>query len=138
MVVRNLSIGGPSESESKVDPFSEVLIQMLPIRYKLVNMKPSAWNNNTFIKTVALGKPCSIHILDNFKRCIIVGNIELENSEEAERHIEGELRYSFPIETNTTFLSSYPINGLPVEMTSDERKNFIVGSGITYLFNNVM
>lgn len=54
LVVRNSSIGGPNESES-VDPFSEVLIEMLPIKYRLVDMKPSAWNNNTFIKTVSLG-----------------------------------------------------------------------------------
>jgi len=118
LVVRNSSIGGPSESESKFDPFSEVLIEMLPIGYRLVNLKPSTWNNNTFIKTVSLG------------------NVELENSKDAEQHIEGELSYSFPIETNITFLSSYPINGLPVEMADDERKNFIVGSGTTYLVNN--
>lgn len=70
------------------------------------------------------------------KRFIAVGNIVLENSEEAERHIAGELSYSFPIETNITFLSNYPINGLPVEM-SDEKQNFIIGSGTTYLFKSV-
>lgn len=69
-----------------------------------------------------------------------LGNIELENSNDTERHIEGDLSYSFPIETNITFLSGYPIKGLPVEMNdaSDKRKNFIVGSTNTYRYNNVI
>lgn len=51
LVVRNLSIGVGNEAES----FSEVLIEVLPLSYKLINMKPSTWNNHTFIKTVLLG-----------------------------------------------------------------------------------
>lgn len=102
-------------------------------------MKPSAWNNNTFIKTVSLGETTPIRIFNKSKRLTSTGNIELENSDDTERHIEGDLSYSYPIETNITFLSSYPINGLLVEMSdeSDESKNFIVGSTNTYVYNNV-
>lgn len=117
LVVRNSSIGGPSESENKSDPISEVLIEMLPIRYKLVNLRRSAWTNSTFVKTVSLG------------------DINIENPEDAEKYVEGGLSYSFSIETNITFLSSYPITGLPVELSdeSDRRKDFTVGSGTSYL-----
>ncbi|XP_037033118.1 uncharacterized protein LOC119072075 [Bradysia coprophila] len=120
LVVRNSSIGGPSESENQADPISEVLIEVLPIKYKLVNLKRSAWTNSTFINTVSLG------------------DIVIENPEDAEKHIDGELTYSFPIQTNITFLSSYPINGLPVELSdeSDRRKDFTVGSGSSYLYNS--
>jgi len=121
LVVRNLSISGPSESSgNKVDALLEVLFEMLPVRYQLTNMTASAWNNITFIKPISLGK------------------IELENANDTDGHIEGDLSYSFPIETNTTFLSSYPIAGLSVEMLdeSDVKKNFIIGSTNTYIFND--
>ncbi|KAG4071878.1 hypothetical protein HA402_006039 [Bradysia odoriphaga] len=119
LVVRNSSIGGPSESENQA-PISEVLIEILPIKYKLVSLKRSAWTNSTFINTVSLG------------------NVVIENPEDTEKHIDGELSYSFPIQTNITFLSSYPINGLPVELSdeSDRRKDFTVGSGSSYLYNS--
>lgn len=65
--------------------------------------------------------------------------MNIENREEVDKHIEGELGYSFSIETNITFLSNYPINGLPVELTdeTDRRKDFVVGSGISYLYTTV-
>ncbi|KAJ6647289.1 hypothetical protein Bhyg_02511 [Pseudolycoriella hygida] len=116
LVVRNSSIGSASEA----DPFSEVLIEMLPINYKLIDMKRSAWNNITFIETVSLG------------------DSKLDNPSDVEKHIEGEIIYSFPIESNVTFLSNYPIKGLPVEMSDgpDDGKHFIVGSGFAYVFSS--
>lgn len=65
--------------------------------------------------------------------------MELENSNDTTEHIEGALSYSFLIQTNITFLSSYPISGLFVQMPNDTsgRRNFHVGSGISYIFNNV-
>lgn len=77
--------------------------------------------------------------LSESKDVIVLGNIELENSNDVDQHVEGELRYSFPVETNITFLSSYPINGLPVVISdeSDGKKNFIVGSGSAYRYDNV-
>lgn len=70
---------------------------------------------------------------------VFIGNTELENSNDTEQHIEGDIKYNFPIKTDVTFLSSYPINGLPVEMIdeSDKNINFNVGSSNSYIYENV-
>lgn len=141
MVIRSSSIGVPTESATEGAAEKSVLMEMLPLKYKLLNMKPSAWNNITFIKEISLGKILfkKCHIFYNEMSYFSIGSLELENPNSTDSHFEGEIIYSFPTQTNTTFLSNYPINGLPVEMSdeADETKNFIVGSINKNSFNSV-